>query len=178
MQIICPCHTLSNARFLFLETGGTQHISNNATTLSAVQAYYGNNKFLVGDGKHLPISHVGSKLLSTAHTNFKLNNVFHVPNIAAKFISAPNLCHDNNSFFEFHPYYYYIKDQKTRKVLLQGRLEKGLYKFPEKCVQESSPSAIFTTNEDIQESSPRQFLENMKIFKFVMRDWDIQPQEF
>lgn len=90
MQAICPCHPRSNARFLFLDTGGTQHISNNATTLSAVQAYYGNNKVLVGDGKHLPISHVGSKLLSTAHTNFKLNKVFHVPNIAAKFISAPN----------------------------------------------------------------------------------------
>lgn len=33
-------------------------------------------------------------------------------------------------FFEFHPSFVLIKDQVTRKTLLQGRTESGLYKIP------------------------------------------------
>ena len=36
---------------------------------------------------------------------------------------------DNNYFFEFHPDYCFVKDRQTRKLLLQGVIDSGLYKI-------------------------------------------------
>jgi hypothetical protein len=36
----------------------------------------------------------------------------------------------NDTFIEFHPYFFLIKDQKTRKVLLHDPCKGGLYPLP------------------------------------------------
>lgn len=33
------------------------------------------------------------------------------------------------AYFEFHPYTSYVKDKKTKAILLKGILDNGLYKF-------------------------------------------------
>jgi hypothetical protein len=37
------------------------------------------------------------------------------------------LCLDNNVYFEFHPFMFYVKDFNTNKVLLSGQSKDGLY---------------------------------------------------
>jgi hypothetical protein len=38
--------------------------------------------------------------------------------------------YDNNAFFEFHPWYFLLKDRDTKNLLLQGRCRNGLYPLP------------------------------------------------
>jgi len=55
--------------------------------------------------------------------------VFHVLFISTNLISVSKFCSDNNALIEFQSNHFFIKDLHTRKVLTQGRLENGLYRF-------------------------------------------------
>jgi hypothetical protein len=41
--------------------------------------------------------------------------------------SVHKISRDNNVFFEYHPYWFFIKDRATRNTILEGRCERGLY---------------------------------------------------
>jgi hypothetical protein len=41
--------------------------------------------------------------------------------------SVHKISRDNNVFFEYHPYWFFIKDRATRNTILEGRCEMGLY---------------------------------------------------
>jgi hypothetical protein len=41
--------------------------------------------------------------------------------------SAHKISRDNNVFFEYYPYWFFIKDRDTRRTILEGRCERGLY---------------------------------------------------
>ena len=43
----------------FLDTGATHHLTNNATHLSDVHPYHGPDQVSIGNGKKLPIHHIG-----------------------------------------------------------------------------------------------------------------------
>jgi hypothetical protein len=55
--------------------------------------------------------------------------VFHVLFISANLISVAKFCSNNNALIEFQSNRFFIKDLYTKKVLAQGRLENGLYRF-------------------------------------------------
>ena len=59
--------------------------------------------------------------------NLHLNNVLYVQQASKSLVSVHKLASDNNVFLEFHPNYFFIKDRETKRVLLQGRCEGGLY---------------------------------------------------
>jgi hypothetical protein len=50
-----------------------------------------------------------------------------VPHIKKPLLSVQNSCLENNVFFEFHPFLFYVKDLMTKEVLLFGRSRDGLY---------------------------------------------------
>jgi hypothetical protein len=52
----------------------------------------------------------------------------HCPN--KNLISVHNFTLDNDMFIEFHPFYFLIKDRKTRKLLLHMLCRGDLYPFP------------------------------------------------
>lgn len=54
---------------------------------------------------------------------------FFLFHIAKNLLSVSKFAHDNDVYFEFHPYSYCVKDKKTGANLLKGILDKGLYKF-------------------------------------------------
>lgn len=89
--------------------------------------YHGGDTVQVGNGAGLQILHLGSCSLNTDARPLALNNVLHVPDISKHLLSVYKLSRDNNVFFEFHPWYYFIKDRATRKLLLEGNCESGLY---------------------------------------------------
>ena len=62
------------------------------------------------------------------HTSpLALCNILHVPEIFKHLLPIRKLFHDNDVFFEYHPWYFYTKDRRSRKILLDGRCESGLY---------------------------------------------------
>jgi histone deacetylase 1/2 len=81
----------------------------------------------VGDGKGLSISDIGHTKLYNPHRLFTLSNVLHVPAITKPLLSVKKFCLDNNVYFEFHPFLFYVKDLNTNEVLLSGQSKDGLY---------------------------------------------------
>jgi hypothetical protein len=71
--------------------------------------------------------HIGSCSISTDTHPLTINNVIYVPEISRHLLSVHKLSCDNNVFFEFHPWYFLIKDRATRNLLMEGKCESGLY---------------------------------------------------
>jgi hypothetical protein len=78
----------------------------------------------------MEISHIGTSVIPTPCHNLVLTNVLHVPSANKNLISVHKFTLDNNTFIEFHPFYFLIKDRKMRSVLLQGPCWGGLYPLP------------------------------------------------
>jgi hypothetical protein len=71
--------------------------------------------------------HTGSCSINTDTGPLARSNILHVPEILKHLLSVHKLSRDNNIFFEFHPWYYFMKDRATRKLLLEGKCKSDLY---------------------------------------------------
>lgn len=60
---------------------------------------------------------------------FTLKDLLHVPSITKNLLCVSKFALDNNVFFEFHSHSCFVKDQISKKVLLEGKLRNGLYIF-------------------------------------------------
>ena len=78
----------------------------------------------------MSISHVGHSILHTSDRDLILKNVLHVPQAKKNLVSVHRFTTDNNVFLEFHPSFFLVKDQATKKTILRGRSSGGLYPFP------------------------------------------------
>ena len=104
----------------FPKTSANQHVTPDLATLTTSEPYLGNDNLHVGDGKGLPISHIGHTKIYTPHRSFTLSNVLHVPTIMKRLLFVYKFYLDNNVYFEFHPFMFYAKDLNTNEVLLSG----------------------------------------------------------
>lgn len=77
----------------------------------------------------LPIHHIGHNSFFSNSRVLHLKILLHVPSITKNLISVSQFCSDNNVFFEFHSTACFVKDQATKRVLLEGAVDGGLYKF-------------------------------------------------
>jgi hypothetical protein len=82
------------------------------------------------NGAGMPIFHIGQSIVHTRDHDLVLKNMLHVPNAFKNLVSVHKFTHDNNAFFEFHMWYFFLKDWAMRKLLLQGRCMNGLYPLP------------------------------------------------
>ncbi|KAF3781256.1 Retrovirus-related Pol polyprotein from transposon TNT 1-94 [Nymphaea thermarum] len=118
----------SGDEYWYPDTGATNNIVASDTHLENKQAYSGPESVMVGNGKFLPISHIGDLQVNIQRTDFLLKNSLHVPKIAHNLISVGRFTSDNNCNFEFTPSEFMIKDHKTGSVILRGRkTSDGLY---------------------------------------------------
>ena len=83
----------------------------------------------MGNGTCLSIKHIGNTLISSfdPSRSHSLKNILHV--ITKNLVSVSQFKKDNNVFIEFHSSTCFVKDQVTKVILLQGTLQKGLYRF-------------------------------------------------
>ncbi|RVW97735.1 Retrovirus-related Pol polyprotein from transposon RE1 [Vitis vinifera] len=114
----------------YLDSGASHHLTQSVGNLTSSSPYTGTDKVTIGNGKHLSISNTGSHRLLFDSRSFHLKKVFHVPFISANLISVAKFCSDNNALIEFRSNSFFVKDLHTKKVLAQGKLENGLYRFP------------------------------------------------
>ena len=129
----------------YSDTGATDHITSDLDRLALREQYHGHETVQVGNGAGLPIMHLGSCSINTAIRPLALNHVLHVPNISKHLLSVHKLSRDNNVFFEFHPSYFLIKDRITKKLLLEGRCESGLYPIKPSDVASLKHALVSTT---------------------------------
>jgi hypothetical protein len=66
------------------------------------------------------LSHIDHTKIHAPHHTFTLSNVLHVLHITKPLLSVQNFYLDNNVYFEFHPFVFYVKDLNTNEVLLLG----------------------------------------------------------
>jgi hypothetical protein len=78
----------------------------------------------------MDIPHIGTSIVPTPTRNLTLTNVLHVPTAHKNLISVHRFTLGNDTFIEFHPFFFLIKDRQTKKVLLHKPCKGGLYPLP------------------------------------------------
>jgi histone deacetylase 1/2 len=111
----------------YTDTGATDHITGELDKLTMHDRYNGTDQIRTASGAGMDIKHVGNSVIHTPNRDLHLNNVLHVPQAAKNLVSVHRFTRDNQTFMEFHPDFFLVKDQATKKVLLRGKCRGGLY---------------------------------------------------
>jgi histone deacetylase 1/2 len=111
----------------YVDSGATDHVTSELEKLTIRDKYGGHDQVHSASGAGMDIDHIGSSVLRTPTSNINLNKILHVPKATKNLLSVHRLACDNNAFLEFHPDHFSIKAQGTRRTLLRGRCEGGLY---------------------------------------------------
>lgn len=109
-----------------LDSGATNHVTNNLNNLSLASDYIGTDSLIIGNGQGLRIAQVGN---TTLHS-LSLPNTLYVPSIHTNLISVAKLCRDNDVIIEFHPSFCLVKDRRTGTILLRGMNNGDVYSLP------------------------------------------------
>jgi hypothetical protein len=114
----------------YSDTRATNHITSELDKLVVHEKYMGQEQIHVANCGGMQITHVVKSTLFTPSCNLVLINVLYVPSTQKNFVSIHRFTRDNHVFVEYHPYFFFVKDPFTRKVILRGRCRGGLYPFP------------------------------------------------
>ena len=95
-------------------------------------------------GNGMQISHTGHSLSCTPHSSFHLKDILHVSSASKNLLSVHRLTLDNDTFIEYHPFFFLIKDQATRRTLFKGPCVDGLYPLVPSSTGSSSKQAFVT----------------------------------
>ncbi|GMJ08730.1 hypothetical protein HRI_004542200 [Hibiscus trionum] len=120
---------LSTSDKWYPDSGATHHVTSEPPTGQNTQPYTGKGKVFLGDGSMLHISQVSQFFVSVHSRSLALNHVFTVPRITRNLMSVSRFAKDNLVFFEFHESCCFVKDERSKAILMEGRLEDGLYCF-------------------------------------------------
>lgn len=114
----------------YLNLGATHHFILVLDMMHSARPFTRGDRVTVGDSKKLSISHIGHASQHLSHASLptksfslSLKNIIHTPNIFNNLISVSKLCHYNQVFVEYHVDQFFVKNQITHQVLLQGYLD-------------------------------------------------------
>jgi histone deacetylase 1/2 len=106
-------------------TGATHHFTNDLTNLNLKHDDYdGTDHIQVGNGAGLQITKTSSSILSSSSKSFVLQNLLPVLDITKNLLSVHQFCKDNNVYFEFHDYFFLIKNY-LGNIIDKGPFNKG-----------------------------------------------------
>jgi histone deacetylase 1/2 len=114
----------------YTDSRATDHITGELEKLHMRGRYNGNEQIHTTSGAGMDIRHIGHSVFYTPTHDLHLNNILHVPKSIKSLLSTSRLARDNHAFVEYWPNSFFVKDQDTREVLLQGRCVDGLYPLP------------------------------------------------
>ena len=79
----------------YVDSGANQHITANLENLNlSSEPYQGNTDVAVGNGSGLQIQNIGSTALIAQNSFFKLNIVFHCPDVLVNLLSIQKFCEE------------------------------------------------------------------------------------
>jgi hypothetical protein len=115
----------------YADSGANSHVTGALSNLTLQEPFKGDEEVAVGNGTGLPISHIGSSVLYNSKLPFKhsfqLQNILHCPSAAANLLSIHQFCVDNKCWFILTDSHFFVKDNLTGQILLQGPSRDGLY---------------------------------------------------
>jgi hypothetical protein len=114
----------------YIDSGATDHITGKLDRLTMHETYTGTNQIHTTNGAGMGITRIGTSFIPTSGRNLVLNNVLHFPSTHKNLIFVHRFTLDYDTYIEFHPFFFLIKDHKMRQVLLQGPCRGGLYPLP------------------------------------------------
>jgi hypothetical protein len=114
----------------YLDSGATDHITGELDKMTVHERYNGMEQIKAANGAGMNIDCIGSSVIPSSTRPLHLHNILHVPLTQKNLVSIHKFTLDNNTFIEFHPHVFLIKDQATRKVLVRGPCKGGLYPLP------------------------------------------------
>jgi histone deacetylase 1/2 len=114
----------------YTDTGATDHVTGELDKMMIRDRYNGGEQIHTANGSGMDITHIGRVICHTPERKLFLNNVLHVPSATKNLVSVHKLASDNNAYLEFHSNRFLIKDQTTKKTLLEGTCKGGLYPLP------------------------------------------------
>jgi histone deacetylase 1/2 len=120
----------------YADSGATDHLTSELDKLSVKERYGGKDKVHTADGSGMHIRHVGHSTIPNSTRSLQLRDVLHVPSVTRNLLSVPKFTRDNNVFFEFHPWYFFVKDRATREILLRGGVHGGLYRIDDPFIKQ------------------------------------------
>ena len=102
-----------------------------SNTLDVSDHYSSTCNVVVGNGQTLDISSVGHTSFPSRKSSksLHLTNVLYVPQITNNLISVAKFTQDNDVILEFDSHCCFVKDKKSKEILLQGSLKEGLYQL-------------------------------------------------
>ncbi|KAJ4744580.1 polyprotein [Rhynchospora pubera] len=123
-----------------LDSGATNHVTNDPNNLSSFYAYSGDDTLQIGSGMGLKISLIGTVTLQLSHKTVVLQDVLYVPQFSRNLISISKLLHDNPFLaINFCSSFCLIKDHHTMTTLLQVHSLRGLFSIS---LSSSPPQAL------------------------------------
>jgi hypothetical protein len=114
----------------YADTGATNHITRELDKLTMKEKYTREDQIHTASGTSMEISHIGHSTVYTPSRDIHLNDILYVPEATKNLVSIHRLAEDNCVFVEFHPRFFFIKDQGMRDILLRGPCHRGLYPLP------------------------------------------------
>ena len=108
----------------YTDTGATTHMTNDATQLDKSNTYTGKDRVIVGNGASFPISHTDTISPTSSLT---LKDVLVMPGLTKNLISISKLTSDFPFSITFTNDRFIIQNQVTRRVVVTGQRENGLY---------------------------------------------------
>jgi hypothetical protein len=114
----------------YSDTGATDHITSELDKLAVCEKYTGQEQIHTANRGGMHISHIGHSTFYTPSHTLLLKDVLHVASSHKNLVSIHHFTRDNCVFVEFHPYFFFVKDPFTRKVLLHNRSRECIYPFP------------------------------------------------
>jgi hypothetical protein len=111
----------------YLNSRATYHLTGELDKLTMHDHYHGHDQVRTANGTGMAINHISTSVIPTSFRDLHLHNVLHAPHTDKHLISIHHFNLDNHTYVELHPYFFLIKDQVTKKVLLRGPCKGGLY---------------------------------------------------
>ena len=74
--------------FWYLDYRATHHFTHDLSMMQEAMSFQGHDQVMVGNGKTLPISHIGHGTLSTPHSSLHLRNILHTPSLSINLFSV------------------------------------------------------------------------------------------
>ena len=81
-------HASTSSNTWLSDTSANNHVMPDLASMDDSGTYYGNDNLHGGDGKGLPILHIGSSHVHSANKIFKLSKILHVPHISKQLLSV------------------------------------------------------------------------------------------
>lgn len=104
----------------------THHLTSKMENLGLHSEYTGPEEVTLRDGKSIPISRIGSNIISVDSNKYKLDNILHGPASSSNLLSVLQFTNSNDVSVDLFPNFFIIKES-LKMVFINYQLRHLLF---------------------------------------------------